>query len=1166
MVSSVTPRRDRKLLAAALIGLSLWLAAVIVLTLWRYPDFWVEPDTHYARAQDLFESARPDEGRTELEAAIRKAPADAGYRVYRGYRQLDAGEAGAAEGSFREALRTDAASIEARLGLARALTDRNQRELALAELDRLPGDALNADQLRRRSQLYGMLRAPGPALADLSRLLEHGAPDPEILKEATVHAVTLQDWPRVVSISDWMQGMPLDPGTRQWMAGVRARAQLALGQPAAAYESYQAAGVPDTLERRAGLAWDLRKFDEAAALFGELAAREPGEARFARMRAFSLLSAGRREAAEAALRDLVAAGLADVPVRRAYAWMLNVQHRYAEAWRVVEPLPRPAEDSALLELQARTAVWARRLPEAIELTRALLRIRPDEPRLWMDLANVSQAAGDQRQAAEALASYLRLQSHDALARQRLAQMLSSTGSLDAAIDQYRRLLADDPADWRTAAALGLLHETRGDLENARTHYLHAVEMVPEPEPELLLRLARLHRWTSQPRAAVNWYDRYLGLEKDDARRHRAEAELALSLLDAGDPARSLARLEAMAAAGTLDADAWLIAARAAAATSRPDLAVRYLEGLAAVRTLTTREHTWLADAYRAAGDRAMALAVYERVAAAQATPDPRVLEAIADLRYDAGDFAGAVRALQRIGEAADVRLKLARSAARAGDLELASRAYQAYTAQHPADATGALEAARYFAGAGQPARALGYYRSAVDARGAGGLRVELARIHLAAEQFASAEGWARQAVAAGEDPEDARLALAQALHVMGQHAEADATLRALIVQAPGRGDAHAWRARIAVSLDRHYAAYREFGHALDRGADAGERLALAMSTAARKRGDFARALHSLDRAAALGAEPPQLAAARRELAVVSEPQVSLPAWTHADSNDMRFAQAGAGLRFLLPRLLGAVTLEASSGTLSQRAFSSPHTGVRMSVAQLFPLPGLELDGALGFHQFDRGDHLLAWKATATWHAADDTEAGLRVGREPLLPLIGPAPMRQFNRVLDISRVGPGFYSDTVQAFGEFISETAHRARVELGAARMQDGNRQAQAYLHYQVPVTLGVRRWTVLRPNAFFETFDSKRPGYFSPRRHLTAGMMLHTIRRYPQWELELEVNPQVLRTDGATGVGGHGLVNVQMTRGRVRFDLGTFVFYDGLEDYLQWRVGGRVTIPVGR
>jgi predicted Zn-dependent protease len=307
----VTPRRDRKLLAAALIGLSLWLAAVVVVTLWRYPEFWVEPEAHYVRAQELFEAGRPDEGRREIQAAMRKAPEGAGYRVYSGYRQLDAGDARAAEHSFREALRIDAGSLEARLGLARALADQRRPDAALAELDRLPGEALDDDQLRRRSQLYGTLHAPGPALADLSRLLDHGSPHPDVLKEATVHAVTLQDWPRVVSLTDWMQATPLDPVTRQWMAGVRANAQLALGERAGAYESYRAAGSPDSLERRAGLAWDLRKFDEAAALFGELAAREPGEARFARMQAFSLLAAGRREAAEAALRDLVAAGRAE---------------------------------------------------------------------------------------------------------------------------------------------------------------------------------------------------------------------------------------------------------------------------------------------------------------------------------------------------------------------------------------------------------------------------------------------------------------------------------------------------------------------------------------------------------------------------------------------------------------------------------------------------------------------------------------------------------------------------------------------------------------------------------------------------------------------------------------------------------------------------------------
>lgn len=1166
MASSARPRRDRKLLAASLAGLTLWLAAVVTLTLWRYPYFWLQPAEHYVRAQRLFETGEPVGGRRELEAAMRKAPENAGYRIYSGYRLLDSRDFEAAERTFREALRLDARRVEARLGLSQVLGELHRPAEAITELDRIPPDGMTRDQLRRRSQLYGMLEAPGPALADLSELLRDGSPDPAVLKEATIHAVTLKDWPRVVALTDRMQAAALDAETRRWMAGVRANAQLTLGRKAEAYESFVIGESPDSLEQRAGLAWDLRRFAEAASLYEELAARAPGEPGPRRMHAFALLAAGRREAAEAALRDLVASGDADAAVRRAYAWMLNVQRRYAEAWQVVEPLPRPADDPGLLELQARTAVWAKRSAEAVQLTRALLRIRPDDAGVWMDLANAAQAVGDQHLTAEALSAYIRLQSHDAQARQRLAQILASTGSVDAAIAQYERLLADDAADWRAASELGLLHETRGNLESAAKYYLHGLEMVPEAAPELLVRLARLHRWTGQPLAAVRFYERYLELEKEPGARYRAESELALSLLDAGEPARSLARLEALAKAGTLDAGAWLTAARAAAAANRPDLAARYLEALGAARPLTPAEELWLADAHRGAGSREAALAVYARLAAAPGGADPRVLEAIADLRYDGGDYRGAVEALQRIGEAADVRLKLARAAARAGDLELASRAYQAYVSAHPDDGIGALEAARYFAGAGYPARAIGYYDKAIERRGADGLRIELARIHLAAEQFSTAEGWARQALAAGEEVEDARLALAQALHVMGHHGEADETLRELIAQAPERIEAHVWRGRIAVSQDRHYAAYREFGHALDRGADAGEDLALSMSTAARKRGDYGRARRAIERAAELGAEPPQLAAARRELSAAAEPHVSAPAWMHADSNDLRFAQAGAGLRVVLPRLAGSLALDASSGTLSQRDFSSTHTGAQLSLTQVFPAPSLELSGRVAFHQFDRGGDLLGWQGTATYHLTDDAEAGVSFSRQPLLPLAGPGPMRQFNRVLDIARVGPGFFSDAVRAFGEFISETAHRARIELGAERLQDGNRQAQAYLHYQIPVTLGVRRWTVIRPNAFFETFDTRQPGYFSPKRHLTVGTMLHTIRHYPHWDLEFEVNPQLLRTDGATGVGGHGLVNIQIVRERARFDLGTFVFYDGLEDHLQWRVGARVTIPLGK
>lgn len=221
---------------------------------------------------------------------------------------------------------------------------------------------------------------------------------------------------------------------------------------------------------------------------------------------------------------------------------------------------------------------------------------------------------------------------------------------------------------------------------------------------------------------------------------------------------------------------------------------------------------------------------------------------------------------------------------------------------------------------------------------------------------------------------------------------------------------------------------------------------------------------------------------------------------------------------------------------------------------------------MGLHHFDRSGRLVTWQGAATWHVSDDINAGMSIAREAVLPLRGPAPLRQFNRVLDIGAVGPGFFSDGLRAFTDFLTRPTHRARIEAGASRLADGNRQAFVYAHYQIPFATGVRQWTVLRPNVFMETFDGKQPAYFSPKRHLTLGTMIHTIRQYPHWDVELEVNPQVLRTDGATGIAGHGMLNLNIRTGRATIGAGTFVFYDGLADYLQWRFGGRVTVPIGR
>jgi hypothetical protein len=268
----------------------------------------------------------------------------------------------------------------------------------------------------------------------------------------------------------------------------------------------------------------------------------------------------------------------------------------------------------------------------------------------------------------------------------------------------------------------------------------------------------------------------------------------------------------------------------------------------------------------------------------------------------------------------------------------------------------------------------------------------------------------------------------------------------------------------------------------------------------------------------------------------------------------------------LPGLSGELALEASGGRLSQRQFSSGVNKISLSLSSLFPTPELKIDLAVGFDQHERAPDLITWRGSGLYFLSDRAMFGLDVRREALLPINVRPELRQFNRIMDLQAVGPGFYGDLFRGIVELAVRNEHGARAETGFEKLQDGNRRTFAYVHLQIPTTSSARTWAAIRPNVFFETFRDNRLAYFSPRRHLTLGTMLHAIRRYAGWQIESEINPQLLFTDGATGLGGHGVLNVGARLGETSLSGGAFVFWDGLQDHLQWRLGGRVSIPVGR
>lgn len=1159
-----------KLTRSAAIALALWLLAVIGLVLWLRPQFWVQPHDRFQEAQALSHERRWPEALAAIDRALAADPNNAGYLVFKAYRQLDLGRPADAEQTFRRALGVDPSNVEARLGVATVLAKQGHRDPALAALQPLSPDVITAGQLRRRSELYTELGARQSALDDLSHLLNADPGNAALLREAAMLAVAEKDWSRTASLTQQLGAVTQDAAVREWASNTRGMALESSGRIPEAYEAYGEAEDPDRLETRAYMALRLGRSLDAAELFERLSADRPAEPRFRRSLAYALQAAGRTDAAERVFRALVADGAADPEIRQAYAWLLNMQGRYAEAWAVLEPLPRPARGPELLELQARTALWAGRLSDANNLIRALLGVRPQDPELWKRLAEIADQVGEDREAAEALRAYLLLQSQDWRARQRLAEILAGRGSLQEALEEYHTLIAANPQDANLHRSLGLVQETVGDLAAASASYTRAIELSRGNEAsDLYLRVARLYRWSSQPEAAVPWYERYLGAIADPVLQRPVESELALSLLESGENAGSLALLEKASGRAPLDAGELHTAARAATAADQPGAAARLLELLGEQRPLTLDEQRWLAGMYRASGQRERALVVYGQIAGVTGNDDASVLEALGDLRYDLGDFEGALRAFRDIagaGDVSDVTLKIARTSVRAGDLAGAAQSYERYVRARPDDAAARLEAARYYASAGRPREALAHYREVVSAGGAAGMRLELARIHLAAGEFVGAEQWARQAMAAGEAARESSLALAQSLHLQGRGREAEIILRSMIDAAPNDAEALTWRAHVASALDRHLEAYRLFERAEAAGTPPREGVLLWMAEAARRRGDLARAQDATARARREGASPPALDAAQRELRADTRPRLLLPVWVHADTNDLRITENGAGVVWFAPLVRGVLALSGLTGTVSQHTFTSRRTSAMLTLDRLFPTPAFELATSLGFDRYDHARDLATWRAAGIYHFTNDSAVGFSGGRESLLPAGTRAELRQFNRVLDVGALGPDFYFQGVRGFAEHVAAGERRARLETGIDAAKDGNHRLFAYLHYQVPLATGARDWLALRPNLFFETFRDRMPFYFSPSRHLTVGTMLHAIRQRQRWNLELEINPQWLRTDGANSVGVHGLLNVGVKVHAVSIAGGTFIFYDGLEDYFQWRLGGIVSVPLGR
>ncbi len=1101
--------------------IGIWLVAVFGMLQWRYPGFWVSPAEHFAEAERLAREGETDAALERVGRALRDLPEEPGYLAFRGYRLLELGRPEDAVEDFAHALVRAPGDPSAEFGLATALVaSRTDLDSARAVLARLEETSTDAEDQAALARLYMALRQPGDALRAYSRALEARPDDTALLREMADAALALGRWERVVEFTDRWLAVASTEGERAAALSRRAPALRALGRPLEAYEAWSAIPDETNLAQRAALALEIERFDEAADLFRALRARGGTDPETERALAYSLQRAGHLTAADSVYRRLLQEPEVPVETRVRYAWLLNAAGRHDEAWRVLDPLPRPAADPALLALEARTAVWAGRDAEAIELLRR-----------WLARPRPAHLLPPER------------------AHEMLAALLDAAGRAEEALAEYRWLAAhrNDPASWEVVARLADRLGRAPDAEEA----WERVRLAGGDEPEMWVRLAELRRGRDDPGAAAEAYSRYLAM-RDDADAAFARVE---TLMEAGRPREALHAVRRLVDGGREDGRTLETAIWIAWAAEEPSEAARFYERLAVQRPLDAGERRQWADALRGAGEFGAALRLYERLATEGAT---ELWEIVGDLRSGLGDAVGAVAAYAAVPPEArtpGLEARYARALMAAGRAEDGLAAYRRALGGGDASPELEVEYARAAAAAGRADTAVTHFLAAVGKRGAEGIRLDLARNLLAGQRFAEAERWAREAMQAGEFPDSARLALGESLQAQGRSEEAEKTLRPLVRSGPFTGaEEIVWQARVAAARDRHLEAWRLYGEAMGMPGVAGDPVRLAALWLARGRSalaleDYRRADEALDHATGGDVTVDGAHEARRAVASATVPRLEVPGSLFRDDNSLEFREARLG-GILFPGRALRLNGELGVGRLEQGSAGFDRTAAGLWIDDWRPSPSLALRFDIGIEDYDEGGRIGVGGAAARFLSGDGSYTELRARRGTLWSAFRDRDPRRFNRVTDLAALGPdfrvlegGFTIDRV------IGGRDRRLRLDGRVADLEDGNLHGSFYGHLQIPLHRSLGPWTVLRPNLYVEFFDDRSPHYFSPPALVSLGLGLHGIRRGDRNRVEFEFQPEVRwAKDGGVDPGLFALGEATLGLGeRVDLRFGTFGYLQG-------------------
>ncbi len=213
------------------------------------------------------------------------------------------------------------------------------------------------------------------------------------------------------------------------------------------------------------------------------------------------------------------------PLARLYLELLRQENLNGEALDFLianeKILPKLMPGREFIDAVSRTALASGRSADAVPILKAWDNEHPDDADSWLLLANLAMGVGDQKSAASALTSYLKLHPDDKNVQFLRAQTLEWSGEPGKAFDAYLPLAADGsrPAvDRLIALAPGLFREA--ELANVLPQFLPETGTSPD-----LLTLARLYVLEGKYDEARALFRRHLGVQPDDLSVIRSLAEI-----------------------------------------------------------------------------------------------------------------------------------------------------------------------------------------------------------------------------------------------------------------------------------------------------------------------------------------------------------------------------------------------------------------------------------------------------------------------------------------------------------------------------------------------------------------------------------------------------------------------------------------------------------------